>query len=316
MLSEVQHQEEATKYLRRVVEGAVVPPLLLVGPPGVGKRYSVHCMLREILCTGSKSSSCSCAACYQLARGLHPDVLVLAPAKRVQVEDVRGLVEEARVCPTASRFKTLVVDGADLFTTEAADALLKTLEEPPKTTRFFLLAVTLERVPKTIRSRCATLVYLPLPESFIVSIVQQLESDDSKALVYSRMSGGSVGQAVALCGAGKLALRDNVLRGLREGVRGDLPAAFSSVDSMKDDLEMAMMFTEQVVHDVLVCRLAPHRVVHVDSLPILEELASMTESAVWSEFARKISALRQRIASTALNFPFQLKALFATLAVH
>jgi DNA polymerase-3 subunit delta' len=222
---------------------------------------------------------------------------------------VRALIAEAGHCPAAAQFKAFIIDGADRFTTEAADALLKTLEEPPDTSRFFLLAESAERVPETVRSRCGAVVYRPLPEAFVLSIVQRYESDPSKALVYSRMGMGSAGQAVDLCSAGKLALRDQVVKALTASAEQDLPSVFSLVDAMKNDLELAMTLTEQVVHDVLICQHNPMRAVNIDLVQTLEGLGRRAEPSSWINLGLKVGALRR--GGAALNLSFQLKTVFA-----
>lgn len=316
MLSEIQHQEGATRFLRRVVAGKLVSPLLLIGPSGVGKRHSLLCMMREILCTGTHAAKCPCAACFQVQRGLHSDIHVLTANKHIEVDDIRAVIGEAGNCPSASTFGAFIVDGADRFTIEAADALLKTLEEPPATSRFFLLAEDLSSVPLTIRSRCGLVVYRSLPVDFILSIVQRFEADGAKALVYSRMGDGSAGRAVDYCSAGKLSLRDQVVKALQASVERDLWAAFSLVDSMKADLELATQFTEQVIRDVLLAELDPQRVTNSDVVDSLLALGAKAPRAAWLGLARKIGALRHTASRINLNLAFQFKSVLAESFVY
>lgn len=311
MLAEIRHQEGATRFLRRVADGSLTSPLLLIGPQGVGKRYSLLCMMREILCTGTRAPNCPCAACYQVQRNLHSDIHVLTSPKHIEVKDIRSLIVEASNGPSASKFSAFIIDGADRFTVEAADALLKTLEEPPATTRFFLLAEDQSRVLPTVRSRCGTVVYRPLPDDFILSIVQRSEEDPAKALVYSRMGEGSAGRAVDYCSAGKLSLRDQVVKVLHASVERDLPSVFSLVDSMKNDLELAMQFTEQLLHDVLIAKLDPMRAINADVIDTIVALEAKAPSATWIKLARKIGALRHSSSRVTLNLTFQLKTVFA-----
>lgn len=311
MLSEIRHQELPIRFLQRIVSGAFVSPLLLIGPAGVGKRYSLLCMMREVLCTGARAADCQCAGCYQIQRNLHSDVHILVAAGRIEVKEIRALIVESGNCPSASKFSAFIIDGADRFTTEAADALLKTLEEPPATSRFFLLAEDVSRVPVTIRSRCGVVVYRPLPDDFILSIVQRSEHDAAKALVYSRMGEGSAGRAVDYCSAGKLSLRDQVLKVLHASVERDLPAVFSLVDAMKNDLETATRFMEQILRDVLITRLDSTRAINVDVLELLKNLTVKVPTAVWVRLARKVGALRHTASKPGVNFGFQFKTLLA-----
>lgn len=311
MLSEIRHQEAATRFLRRVASGALVSPLLLAGPSGVGKRHSLLCLMREILCTGTRAANCPCAGCYQVQRNLHSDIHVVTADKHIDVKEIRALIVEAHNCPSASKFSVFILDGADRFTTEAADALLKTLEEPPVTSRFFLLAEDLSRVPLTIRSRCGVVTYRRLPDDFILSIVQRSEEDPTKALVYSRMGDGSAGRAIDYCNASRLVLRDQVVKALHASVEKDLWAVFSLVDAMKKDLELAAQFMEQVIHDVLICGLDPLRATNVDVTDTLVALGTKVPMAAWVKLARKVGALRDTANKVSVNLSFQFKTVLA-----
>jgi DNA polymerase III subunit delta' len=311
MLSEIRHQEWATRFLERAISGTLLSPLLLIGPQGVGKRYSLLCMMREVLCTGTRAANCTCAACYQLQRSMHPDLHVVTGTKRIEVNDIRALIGEISTCPSASKFSAFIIDGADKFTIEAADCLLKTLEEPPATSRLFLLAENESLVPATIRSRCGRVVYRALPEAFIASIVQRHEQDPGKALVYSRMGEGSAGRAVDYCSAGKLSLRDQVVRVIHASVEKDLPAVFSLVDSMKNDLELAVLFTEQVLRDVVISGIDHRRVINVDLAGSLAGLRTRVVPQVWINSARRVCRLKSLLDRTHLNLGFQLKTVLA-----
>jgi DNA polymerase-3 subunit delta' len=242
---------------------------------------------------------------------MHSDVHLTERARFLEVKEIRSVIMEAGNCPSAGEFKTFILDGADRLTVEAADALLKTLEEPPETARFFLLAEDGSRVAPTIRSRCRTVQYSPLPEAFVESVVRRHEDDAGKALVYSRMGEGSAGRAIDYWSAGKLSLRDQILTLTQAGLERSLPSAFSLVDAMKGDLELAMLFTEQVIRDVLIVELDPMRVINLDVVDTLKAIHAKRAPGMWMEFARKLGALRSRASRVSLNLPFQFKTILA-----
>lgn len=309
MLSQVQHQTEATRFLQRFVEGRLVSPVLLLGPEGVGRRFSVIQAIQEVFCQGPKEPGCVCAACYQVLRGIHRDVIVLqAGESDIGIDEVRGLIAEAQNYPTEADIRCFIIDGADRFTPPAANAFLKTLEEPPAHARFFLIAESAEYVLPTIRSRCGSIRYHPLPEAFVLSVLHQHE-DDAKALVYARMGEGSVGLAVGYWGSGRLALRDQVLRVLQLAVERDLPALFSLVDAMDENLVLALKLLEQALHDVLIVRVDPKRVVNVDCVDALTTMAKKASVKVWSQLARKVRALQSQYRTTRLYLPFHFKTI-------
>ena len=312
MLSQVQHQAEGVHFLRRVVEGSAVSPLLLLGPEGVGRKFSVLCAAQEMFCTGERTVGCQCAACYQVKRGIHPDLYVMdGTLKDIGIDDVKALIEESHVYPSAADVRCMIIDGADRFTRPAANAFLKTLEEPPKRVRFFLLGEDRSKILPTIRSRCGLVRYGLLPSEFVSSIVQQHSDDEDKALVYARMGEGSVGRAVRYCKYGKLATRDQVLRFMRMSMNKDLLGAFSVIDSLDRELELGLLFMSQLLHDVLIVQLDPMRVINVDVSNDLQEMGNRAPTHVWLSLSRKLGSLQHQYRFTSLNLGFQVKTILA-----
>jgi DNA polymerase-3 subunit delta' len=311
MLAEVQHQEEGVKFLRRFVEGHLVSPVLLIGPEGVGRRFSILQAVQEVFCTGTKQKGCTCYSCFVLEQGTHPDWHFLnAPTSDIGIDAIREVVARAKDYPSSASMRCFVIDGADRFTgPAAADAFLKTLEEPPSRSRFFLLAETYDSVPPTIRSRCGRINYNRLPEAFLLSVLNQHEEDDAKALVYSRMGEGSVGSAVRYLGSGKINLRDQVLQILQQTLDGDLPSLFASVNTMEQDLVLALKFLEQVLHDILLVRVDPMRIINVDRQTELLNMGNRATLKVWVNLANKVRALQSQYRTTSLHLPFHLKTI-------
>ena len=312
MLTAVQHQNEGTKFLRRFVDGQLASPLLLVGPEGVGKSFSVRQAAREAFCEGTKQEDCNCPSCRDVLKGSHPDLeIIRAGEKDIGIDEVRDLIKKSRVVPCVADLKCFVIDGADRFTVAAANAFLKTLEDPPANSHFFLIAEDRTRVLPTLRSRCGLVRYGYLPEDFILSVVQRYDQDSedpTKALVYTRMGEGSVGCAVHYWGSGKIGLRDHVLRSLQLGVRRDIPGVFSAVDSL-GDLELTMKILGQLIHDLLMARVDPMRAIHLDRIDEIQELGASHPVGVWVSLASKIEQLKYRNRSTRLNLAFHLKTL-------
>jgi len=310
MLEEVQHQKEGVKFLQRFVEGSLVSPILLLGPEGVGRKFSVLKAAQEAFCIGTHKSDCPCSSCYTIAKGIHPDIITLAAGEKdIGIDDIRGIISEAKNYPSVSKVRCFIIDGADRFTVSAADAFLKTLEEPPARSRFFLISETASRMLPTILSRCGQVRYVSLPEAFVLSVVQRYEEDSAKAFVYARMGEGSAGRAVYYWGSGKLILRDQVIRVLQSALDKDLPSLFSSIDTMNRDLVLAIKFLEQILHDILIVSVDPKKVIHSDRLEDLEKLGKRAPLLVWFKLARKVKDLQVRHQATKLNIPFHFKTI-------
>jgi DNA polymerase-3 subunit delta' len=311
MLEKVKGQPEGTRYLSKVVEGALTCPLLLIGPEGTGRRFSVVEAAREAFPKNRDPDELE-ATGYQLDKNMHPDFVALEPegTKDIGVEAVREVLQQAARYPQVGCYKYLMIDGADRMTTAAANALLKKLEEPPELCRFFLLAENPARVLPTIRSRCGRVRYFPLAEKIIVERLSALEPDTTKSLVYARYADGSLGQAMRLWGAGKLTLRNRALDCLRLGTDGNLPALFVAIDGMSDELPLGLQFLEHLVRDMHVLDCSPDRVTNLDIVDALQELKSKVDHRL-TALRTGFQELRRRMRFN-VALPFHVKAYLAS----
>jgi len=312
MLTDVQGQEEGVLFLRRVVEEKLISPLILVGDEGTGRRFSTIQAVKEIFCTGTREKGCVCVDCVQVDQNFHPDLTVLSPVedKDIGVDLIREVVSQSDNTPSMAPYRCFLIDGADRMTTPAANALLKTLEEPPTSTRFFLLAESYDRVLPTIRSRCGKVSYSALPENFVLSVIQQYEPDHAKALVYTRMGEGSVGRASRYWSAGRIGLRDRVFSLLQHTLGGDLSASFSSVDGFGQDLSLGLLFLEQLLSDIVMVQHTSH-LINSDLEGEISRLRETRPLSLWVRLAGGVKAIRDRYRTTRINLAFHVKTLLA-----
>jgi DNA polymerase-3 subunit gamma/tau len=134
---------------------------LLTGVRGVGKTTAARIIALALNCTGADGaggptpSPCgACPNCVAIAEGRHPDILEMDAASRTGVDDVRELIEGVRYRPTSARFKVYIIDEVHMLSTNAFNALLKTLEEPPEHVKFVFATTEARKVPVTVVSRC------------------------------------------------------------------------------------------------------------------------------------------------------------------
>ena len=309
MLADVRFQDEAVSFLRGMVEGRVTNPLLLVGQEGTGRRFAAIQSAKEIFCSGTRDASCPCADCLQVTRGFHPDLQVLAPidGKDIGVEAARQVLDASLSYPSQGRYRVFVLDGADRLTVPAANALLKTLEEPPHTSRFILLAESAQRVLPTIRSRCGLLNFRPLPEPFVLESVSRFEADPAKALVLTRLGEGSVGRTIQYWGSGRLALRDKALSLLVSAQSRDVAGVFLAVDQLEKDLPLTLRFMHTLVHDLIVLGVAPDRLVNSDRADNLRALKPPANG--WHALHRELCSVLETSQHAKIQLAFHVKAL-------
>ncbi|MFQ5533069.1 MAG: DNA polymerase III subunit delta' [Candidatus Methylomirabilales bacterium] len=200
--SEILGQRRAISFLRRALETGRLPhALLFTGPKGVGRFRTAVAVAQVLNCLGGPKGDCCdrCLACTKIARGIHPDVHIVAPeGASLKIDQIRGLTQEATRTPYEGRRKTFILDQAQTMTEQAQNALLKTLEEPPGATVLILIAPDTSALLSTIASRCSQIRFTSLPESAIAARLQEEGCDEGEAHVLAGLAGGSLGRAQEL----------------------------------------------------------------------------------------------------------------------
>lgn len=251
---------------------------------------------------------------FQVEHGVHPDLLIVAPeskGKSLGVDEVRRVVTQALMYPTRAPYRFFVLDDVDQMTEAASNALLKTLEELTAKSRFFLLTKDYNRILPTVRSRCHRIDFQRLPEAFVVDyLVKAGTLNASDALVYARMSDGSIGKAIRYHASNHLTHRDRAIE-VCQWVGKDLVKAFSIVDE-EEDLSTFLELLCIVVHDCLVYKVASKRVVNQDRLASISELHGQVGFEVWVALWLGLKKLTAQLVQTPLNVSFQLKTVLSS----
>ena len=312
MLDAVIGQGNAVRYLRKVVGGQIKSPLLLVGDEGTGRKFSVIQAIKEVMAQKTGSSGTDVA---QVTHNAHPDVTLVASVddKDLGIDPIREIISKSEYSPIAAPYRFFIIDGADRLTPAAANALLKTIEEPPAFSRFFLLAESFDRVIPTIRSRCGRVDFQRLPESFIVERISKFETNPDKALVYARIGEGSVGRASRYFGSNRLVFRDRVLNVLQLSVNGDLSSSFEVIDGLTKELSLALRFLVFLVHDLMVLTVDPDRVINMDLLEDLSTMRLKLNPGTLMQLWIGLRVVWERNESSYVNLTFQLKSTLASV---
>ncbi len=212
----VGHERVSARLGRAVAEDRVPGALLLLGPPGIGKRRVADAFAARLLCLAPEGGDAcgACAHCTRLAAGTHPDLrLVTRDEERrdIRIEQVRELARWLALQPLMATRKIAVVDGAHCLNEHGQNALLKTLEEPPAASVLVLIAPSAGLLLPTIRSRCQVFRLDPLPREGVVRVLTAAGVSPERARDLASLAEGSPGQALAYEGEDAAGARAAVL---------------------------------------------------------------------------------------------------------
>lgn len=154
---EIWAQDHVKDTLKRAItQNKIAHAYLFAGPRGVGKTTTARILAKGLCCVkGPTVNPCNeCSACKEITVSRNMDVLEIDGASNRRIEEIRELRENIKYLPSAARYKIYIIDEVHMLTTEAFNALLKTLEEPPKNVVFIFATTSPHKVPGTILSRC------------------------------------------------------------------------------------------------------------------------------------------------------------------
>ncbi|MCZ7583313.1 MAG: DNA polymerase III subunit delta' [Deltaproteobacteria bacterium] len=194
--------ESAVGLLKRAMASSrVAHAYLFAGPDGVGKRRTAHAFAAAMLCAADGGEACgTCVSCRKLVDGNHPDYLEIGPDGRfIKIDAMREMIGATRFMPFESPWKIFVVLDAERMNEASANAFLKTLEEPTKSTLLILICSAPQQLLPTILSRCQKINFGPLPADNLARLVaERRELDPDRAALVARLADGSVGRALAI----------------------------------------------------------------------------------------------------------------------
>lgn len=195
-------QDAAVRILQdELATGRVNHAYLFLGKEGVGKKTLAFQFAKALNCQESRLDSCEgCLACRKINHANHPDVklLTIEDGNTIKIEQIRELQRDLAYKPYESSRKVYIIDRADRMTSEAANSLLKTLEDPPEYAVIILLAEELNKLLPTVISRCQQIHLNTLTREEIEERLLESGIEEEQANLISRLADGSLGRALEL----------------------------------------------------------------------------------------------------------------------
>lgn len=211
-------QGRAVSLLEQSVKaGTLAHAYLMAGPPHVGKMTLAVQLAQALNCEADEKPCLECDSCKKIASGAHADVQVIgllqneddAEAKLIHTEQIKDILHSANLPPFEGKHKVFIIDGAELLSTDAANRLLKTLEEPVEKVTFILLTTNDRLLLPTVVSRCQRLELTPLSISEGVRALAEKGVEPERARLLAGLSHGCPGWAIAATEDGQVLQQRN-----------------------------------------------------------------------------------------------------------
>jgi len=179
---------------------AIAHAYLIVGPRHVGKGTLASNLAQALNCDGPELPCGQCRSCQRILEGKHADItpIGLDSKTEIGIDDIRGLQRIANLPPYEGKYKVFIIDDAEYLSTEAANSLLKILEEPPQSVVWLLLVAEEEHLLPTIISRCQRLELKPVPsEQVQEALVNSYGIENNRAKLLAQLCRGRLGWALS-----------------------------------------------------------------------------------------------------------------------
>ncbi|HET6419584.1 MAG TPA: DNA polymerase III subunit delta' [Geobacteraceae bacterium] len=279
--SDIKGQAAPVALLRRsLAAGKIAHAYIFEGIEGCGKKKTALALVKAIFC-GEAQVCGKCPACRKVDALQHPDLHMVEPdGAFIKIDQIRELQRELSYRPFEAGKKVCVMEAAERLNPAAANAFLKTLEEPPGNALLILLTTNADAVLPTILSRCQRLSFSPLPSELVEECLGEAGVPAEAAKVAASLAGGSMKKALEISAEDILLKRGNLLEKIADLSQKEISPLFSLAEELGSDRDAAMEALDLLtvfLRDVLLMQSGGMEPANSDLLPLLnEEVARST----------------------------------------
>lgn len=298
----------------RLDQGRLPHALLLTGPAGLGKNRFALELVRTVLCQDAARHPCGqCAACLQFAAGSHPDhfyVTLAEDRQSISVDQIRELAANLALTSLHGGWKTAIITPAERMNANAANGLLKTLEEPPARSLLVLVTDRPARLPATVRSRCQTVAFTPPARDVAEAWLVKQEGSRGDWRILLELAGGAPFAAIELVRSGLAERRGAMAKQLTALLEGRADPSAVAKEWLDGGAAAALRWFSTWIMDLIRIRQLG-RMARLQNADLIGTLQTAAQGLHLVSLHRYLDAVRRAIAllDTPVNPQLQLEAL-------
>jgi len=236
------------------------------GPEGIGKRMVAKLIAGRLNCTGQADRPCeSCSSCLKTQKEEHPDLHIIQNGQsQIKIEDIRGILKQASLRPYEGVSKVFIIDNAHKLNSEAANSLLKVLEEPPKDVLIILVTHKPQNIIKTVLSRCKVIKFFPLiREQLETVLIKNYALDKTSAHFLAYYAEGRLGLALRLKDTSLLREKNKIFDSF---ILSSKPLDHFMMNQSKEQLQVCLNILASWFRDIYLLKagLGDKETIHLD----------------------------------------------------
>lgn len=235
------------------------------GPEGIGKRLVAQIVAQKLNCTAADKPCGLCESCRKIEKSAHPDLHIIQNGEaQIKIDDIRAILREANFRPYEGEMKIFIIDNAHKLNLEAANSLLKILEEPPKDVLIILITHKPQNIIRTVLSRCKKIKFSPLARSRLEAVlVKDYSLDKLTAHFLSFYAEGRLGLALKLKDTLQLTQKNKLFESF---VLSSKPLERNFMDQSKEQLRTFLNILASWFRDIYLLKagLPDDEIIHLD----------------------------------------------------